>query len=99
MEKEQGPSKDVIKQIDKDDIRNFDRKLFEEDNDMDMSQLSENKRTELIKLEVQLNDPQLTRGQRRRLQNKRNKLKAKIKASLNTDSSEQKFAELQEEEK
>lgn len=47
---------------------------------MDLSLVSDRTRSHLIDLETQLNDGEhLTRGQRRQLQNKRNKIKAKIK--------------------
>lgn len=65
---------------------------------MDFDQLSEHTRVELIKMEMQLDDDNLTRGQRRRLQNKRNKLKAKIKTFQLTDNHHSKYDELKAEE-
>ena len=66
---------------------------------MDLSQLSEDTRRELVDLEIQLASNTLTRGSRRQLQNKRNKLKARIKANLLTGEQEAKLAELKIEEK
>jgi hypothetical protein len=49
----------------------------------------------LLDLELQIGNDALTRGERRRLQNKRNVLKAKIKKELETEGHKQKIYRLQ----
>ena len=77
----------------------FNKKQFEEDHQMDLSQLSEPTRIELIQLETQLDKDNLTRGERRRIQNKRNKLKARIKATQQQDDPCDKYSYLKLKEK
>ena len=59
----------------------FDRTQFEQNNKMNLSQLSDDTRKEIIELEMKLESTTLTRGYRRQLQNKRNKMKARIKVN------------------
>jgi hypothetical protein len=60
-----------------------------------MSDLEEDQRRELLELEMQIENENLTRGERRRLQNKRNVLKAKIKKELETENHKSKISKLQ----
>lgn len=60
-----------------------------------MSDLEEDQKKELLDLEMQIEKDNLTRGERRRLQNKRNVLKAKIKKELETEGHKSKISKLQ----
>mgnify|MGYP001342956055 FL=1 len=60
-----------------------------------MSDLDEDQRKELVELEMQIEQANLTRGERRRLQNKRNVLKAKIKKELETEGHKHTISKLQ----
>lgn len=60
-----------------------------------MSDLDDDQRLELQELEKQIENEGLTRGERRRLQNKRNVLKAKLKKELETENHKQKISKLQ----
>ena len=60
-----------------------------------MSDLEEEQKKELLDLEMQIEKDNLTRGERRRLQNKRNVLKAKIKKELETEGHKSKISKLQ----
>ena len=55
-------------------------------------------RKKLIDLEVRLQRETLTRGMRRHLQNKRNKLKAQLRRLQSNDSDTQKIMKLKKEE-
>ena len=70
-------------------------KDYQEDNDFNLSDLEEDQRRELVELEMQIEKDNLTRGERRRLQNKRNVLKAKIKKELETEGHKTKISKLQ----
>lgn len=69
-------------------------KSFQEDEDLNLSDLEEHYRTELLELEMQIENENLTRGERRRLQNKRNVLKTKIKKDLETENHKTKISKL-----
>ena len=70
-------------------------KEHHEDNDFNLSDLEEEQKKELLDLEMQIERDNLTRGERRRLQNKRNVLKAKIKKELETEGHKSKISKLQ----
>ena len=70
-------------------------KEHHEDNDFNLSDLEEEQKKELLDLEMQIEKDNLTRGERRRLQNKRNVLKAKIKKELETEGHKSKISKLQ----
>lgn len=70
-------------------------KAFPEDQEFNLSDLEEDQRKELLDLEMQIEKENLTRGERRRLQNKRNVLKAKIKKELETEGHKSKISKLQ----
>jgi hypothetical protein len=70
-------------------------KEYQEDNEFNLSDLEEDQRKELLELEMQIEKDNLTRGERRRLQNKRNVLKAKIKKELETEGHKSKISKLQ----
>ena len=70
-------------------------KEYQEDNDFNLSDLEEDQRKELLELEMQIEKDNLTRGERRRLQNKRNVLKAKIKKELETEGHKSRISKLQ----
>ena len=70
-------------------------KDYQEDNDFNLSDLDEEQRKELVELEMQIEKDSLTRGERRRLQNKRNVLKAKIKKELETEGHKSTISKLQ----
>lgn len=72
-----------------------DKKEYGEDNDINLSELDEDQRKELVDLEMQIEQANLTRGERRRLQNKRNVLKAKIKKELETEGHKHTISKLQ----
>lgn len=76
-------------------VERVNNKEYQEDNDLALSDLEENQRKELLDLEMQIESENLTRGERRRLQNKRNVLKAKIKKELETEGHKQKISKLQ----
>ncbi len=59
-----------------------------------MSDLEDDQRKELQDLESQIENENLTRGERRRLQNKRNVLKSKIKKELETENHKSKISKL-----
>ena len=70
--------------------------VYNDDNDINLSDLEdEDQKRELMDLELQIENDQLTRGERRRLQNKRNVLKAKIKKELETEGHKAKIYRLQ----
>ena len=69
-------------------------KSYQEDEDLNLSDLEEDQRRELLELEMQIENENLTRGERRRLQNKRNVLKAKIKKELETENHKSKISKL-----
>lgn len=71
------------------------QKDYNEDNDLNLSDLDEDQRKELVELEMQIEQANLTRGERRRLQNKRNVLKAKIKKELETEGHKHTISKLQ----
>ena len=68
---------------------------YKEDNGINLSDLDEDQKKELVELEKQIERDDLTRGERRRLQNKRNVLKAKIKKDLETEGHKNKIFRLQ----
>lgn len=69
--------------------------VYNDDNDINLSDLEdEDQKRELMDLELQIENDQLTRGERRRLQNKRNVLKAKIKKELETEGHKAKIYRL-----
>jgi|TARA_B110001450_G_C17492171_1_gene428793 hypothetical protein len=70
-------------------------KSYQEDDDLNMSDLDEDQRKELQDLETHIENESLTRGERRRLQNKRNVLKSKIKKELETENHKSKISKLQ----
>ena len=70
-------------------------KSYQEDDDLNMSDLDEDQRKELQDLEADIEKDSLTRGERRRLQNKRNVLKSKIKKELETENHKSKISKLQ----
>jgi len=57
-------------------------KEYKEDIGINLSELDEDQKRELLDLDRQIEKDDLTRGERRRLQNKRNVLKAKIKKDV-----------------
>lgn len=63
----------------------FKDDAYKEDNGINLSDLEDDQKKELLELEKQIEREDLTRGERRRLQNKRNVLKAKIKKELETE--------------
>jgi hypothetical protein len=91
--------KDGDSQDDAKDVRQKRNKVngkeYLEDNDFNLSDLEEEQRRELVELEMQIEKDNLTRGERRRLQNKRNVLKAKIKKELETEGHKSKISKLQ----
>ena len=75
--------------------KNVNNKDYQEDNDLNLSDLDEDQKKELLELEAQIENESLTRGERRRLQNKRNVLKAKIKKELEIEGHKVKISKLQ----
>ena len=67
---------------------------YKEDNGINLSDLEDEQKQELVELERQIEREDLTRGERRRLQNKRNVLKAKIKKDLETEGHKSKIYRL-----
>ena len=75
--------------------KNVNNKDYQEDNDLNLSDLDEDQKKELLELEAQIENESLTRGERRRLQKKRNVLKAKIKKELEIEGHKVKISKLQ----
>ena len=59
---------------------------YKKDNDINLSDLEDDQRKELLDLEHKIDNKDLSRGERRRLQNRRNVLKAKFKKELHMES-------------
>ena len=75
-----------------------DLTLFDEWKMMDLSTISDRTKGQIIKLEMELQNEDNTRKQRRHLQNKRNRLKAKIGASQKAVDSENLITTLKDQE-
>ena len=70
--------------------------IYVQEDDIKLSDLEdEDQKRELLDLELQIENEALTRGERRRLQNKRNVLKAKIKKELESETHKTKIYRLQ----
>jgi hypothetical protein len=69
---------------------------FHIDEEINLSDIDDEvKKRELLDLEIQIDNEQLTRGERRRLQNKRNVLRAKIKKEMEMEGHKGKVYRLQ----
>ena len=88
-------SSEDVRETKKNVVVRVDNKEYQEDNDIALSDIDEDQRKELLSLELQIDSENLTRGERRRLQNKRNVLKAKIKKELETENHKSKISKLQ----
>jgi hypothetical protein len=65
-------------------------------NDFNLSDLEdEDKKRKLLELDFQIDNDQLTRGERRKLQNQRNVLKSRIKKELENEGQREKITRLQ----
>ena len=70
----------------KDATKNKKIHNYQVDEEINLSDIEDKeKKRELVELEFQIDNDDLTRGERRRLQNKRNVLRAKIKKELETE--------------
>ena len=68
---------------------------YKKDNDLNLSDLDEEQRNELLDLEDKIENGNLSRGERRRHQNKRNVLKIKYKKDQELESQISKISKLQ----